>query len=300
MNRNLLTPKAGIVTFIGLAIFFSVLGSFYTVPQQDVGVLTRFGKYIDTVPPGLNFKLPWIESVKRYPTTVQQVDVENEQVNTTDNQQAWLTVYIQYEIQPEGARTLFEKYPNYEYRLHSLTADLLKQVLGRYQIQDIPTNRDKIEMEVKSAVTKEALRLYAINITEIQLKNIKYNEYFDDAITRMTKKKADVEVAKQAQLQAEYDAKRHVTEAQGNAQSARTEAQGQADAITINAKANAQKINLEGQAQANAIREQDQALSNSANYVSLVRAQRWDGKLPQNIGIGAGSSLPMVNIPLSK
>ena len=45
---------------IGLfVLFFGILGSFYTVEPNEVGVVRRFGKYIATTPPGLHFKIPF-------------------------------------------------------------------------------------------------------------------------------------------------------------------------------------------------------------------------------------------------
>jgi membrane protease subunit HflK len=33
--------------------------SFYTIPAESEGIVLRFGKYIDKVPSGLHFKLPF-------------------------------------------------------------------------------------------------------------------------------------------------------------------------------------------------------------------------------------------------
>lgn len=47
-----------------IIIIFMLLGwPFYTVNPNEVGVVLRLGKYVRTTPPGLHFKLPWIERV---------------------------------------------------------------------------------------------------------------------------------------------------------------------------------------------------------------------------------------------
>ncbi len=46
---------AAIVIFVLVALF----GSFYTVPADSEAVVLRFGKYSETAPPGLHFKLPF-------------------------------------------------------------------------------------------------------------------------------------------------------------------------------------------------------------------------------------------------
>jgi membrane protease subunit HflK len=53
---------------IGLILLIFLLSTFFTVGPEEVGVVQRFGKYVRTVSPGLNFKLPLgIETVKKVP-----------------------------------------------------------------------------------------------------------------------------------------------------------------------------------------------------------------------------------------
>ena len=57
----------GVILIIIVAIlFFLGSSSFYTVAVDEVGVVQRFGKYVRTAPPGLNFKFPrGIEKVSK-------------------------------------------------------------------------------------------------------------------------------------------------------------------------------------------------------------------------------------------
>jgi len=48
------------VAFFLLTIVF---GSYFTVQQQSCAIVERFGKYVRTARPGLNFKLPYVEGV---------------------------------------------------------------------------------------------------------------------------------------------------------------------------------------------------------------------------------------------
>jgi len=55
----------GIVVVLVLVIAYSI---FFTIESGSVGVIQRFGKYVRTEPPGLNFKLPFgIERVTKVP-----------------------------------------------------------------------------------------------------------------------------------------------------------------------------------------------------------------------------------------
>jgi len=57
---------------IGLLIIFLGLGSFFQIEPEEVGVVTRFGKYQRTVEPGLNFKIPLLEKITIVPVERQQ------------------------------------------------------------------------------------------------------------------------------------------------------------------------------------------------------------------------------------
>lgn len=63
--------NARIIVLI-LIIAFFVFSAAFTIDTEEVGVITRFGKYVRTVEPGLNFKIPVAENVYRVPVERQQ------------------------------------------------------------------------------------------------------------------------------------------------------------------------------------------------------------------------------------
>jgi membrane protease subunit HflK len=56
---RLITPKRIILVIVILLAIAVSLTSMYTVEADEVAVVLRFGKYIDTTQPGLRFKLPF-------------------------------------------------------------------------------------------------------------------------------------------------------------------------------------------------------------------------------------------------
>ena len=64
-NFNMGILRLGIIILLLLIFVFS---SFFTIDPEEVGVILRFGKYVRTVNPGLNFKIPfWIETLEKVP-----------------------------------------------------------------------------------------------------------------------------------------------------------------------------------------------------------------------------------------
>jgi membrane protease subunit HflK len=68
--QNLLkNTKLIVIILLLLLIAFS---SFFQIDPEETGVITRFGKYVRKVEPGLNMKLPFIERVYKVPVERQQ------------------------------------------------------------------------------------------------------------------------------------------------------------------------------------------------------------------------------------
>jgi len=73
-----------------------------------------------------------------------------------------------------------------------------------------------------------------------------------------------------------------------------TQATARANAVRAEAQASADAIKLKGEAEASAIRARAEALGQNPGLVSLVQAERWDGKLPATMV--PGSALPMLSV----
>ncbi len=59
---------------VGVIAVLVIFSSFYTVETEEVGIITRFGKYISKAQPGLNFKIPFIDKVQYVPVRRQLKD----------------------------------------------------------------------------------------------------------------------------------------------------------------------------------------------------------------------------------
>lgn len=68
-----------------------------------------------------------------------------------------------------------------------------------------------------------------------------------------------------------------------SAEIAVTQAKGRADSELAKATAEAQAIKLRGDAEAHAIEARAKALAQNQNLVDLIKAERWDGKLPTTV-----------------
>jgi membrane protease subunit HflK len=51
-------PGGGPLVILAIVVLFIASSTFYTVKQDEVGIVQLFGRYVRTSQPGLNFKLP--------------------------------------------------------------------------------------------------------------------------------------------------------------------------------------------------------------------------------------------------
>lgn len=285
------------LTIAAVIILISLFQVPFTVSQRNVDVVTRFGKISYIAGPGLHFKIPWVDSTSEYTTATQQIKIVNDAVNSSDNQRILADLNVQFNILPSAAITIYSKYPDYETRVKTLSADILRQVMGKYDASDVPGKRGEMEQEVLLRISHEANRLYGIDVTEVQLVDIDYTTVYNDAVNAMTKAKARERQAEIDRSRASVIAQQTVIEAEARANSNKAEADGEAYSVEVRAKAEAEKVRIEGNAQAEAIKAQTEALKTSPEFVQYTVAKTWDGKLPVNIGVGASSSsIPMLNL----
>ena len=99
------------ISFIGLIVLFS---SFFTVKQQTVVVVVRFGKFLSLRNSGLHLKIPVVDRIAgRVNLRIQQLDVIIE-TKTKDNVFVKMKVSVQFKVLQEKAYEAFYKleYPH--------------------------------------------------------------------------------------------------------------------------------------------------------------------------------------------
>src|SRR5579872_4471288 len=87
-----------LIFFVALS---AVFGSFFTVRTAQVAVVTRFGKYVRTAEPGLNWKTPFLETVAgTVSLRVNQITLTVE-TKTRDNVFVTIPISVQNRVRPD-------------------------------------------------------------------------------------------------------------------------------------------------------------------------------------------------------
>jgi membrane protease subunit HflK len=200
---------AAVALFGGIAVWTS----YYTVPAESEGVLRRFGRYVDTVQPGLHFKLPLgIDEVAIVPTRRQlkmefgfetggytfadQVgsDPEREKTMVTGDLNAALVEWVvQFRIK-DPRQYLFDV-RNPGQTLRDLSEAAMREVVGDRTVDEVITiGRQEVE---SSALTRlqTLANLYQLGIVvdQVQLKNVNPPQAVQDSFNEVNKAQQDRE-----------------------------------------------------------------------------------------------------------
>src|SRR5689334_22090784 len=89
-----------------LVLLIILFGSFFSINQGYIGVITMFGKYRRIVRPGLNIKIPILEQVYKK-ISIQNRSVELEfQAVTQDQANVYFKSMLLYSVQNESEETI--------------------------------------------------------------------------------------------------------------------------------------------------------------------------------------------------
>src|ERR1700753_658238 len=136
-----------ILFFFLLGLFF---GSFFTVQQQSRAIIELFGKYVRTAHPGLNFKIPYIESVvQRVSLRVQQLRVEVE-TKTLDNVFVKLFVAVQYRVVEGSEADSYYKLQDHVEQIKSYVLDVVRAKVPKMVLDEVFEKKDDVGAAVKS------------------------------------------------------------------------------------------------------------------------------------------------------
>lgn len=270
----------GFFVFLLMVVF---LMTYFTVDQNELAVVTRFGHMVYVADPGLHYKIPFVNSTEHYRTDIQELKPK-EAVNTytIDNQEVDVTFTVFYRIPSDKVPFIFTNNRDYQARLMTLSIDRLKAAMGQVNVQSVAEKRGELRDVIFTTLQRDAQPL-GVEVTGFLLPDLQYTKGFREAVNNAAVQKAMIESVEYQRQQAEKSALTAKIKAEGEANAVRAAAAGAADGRLLQAKAEAQAIQLQGEATAKAIKAQSDALSANARLVEYKKAERWNGELPKNM-----------------
>ncbi|KJK09071.1 MULTISPECIES: FtsH protease activity modulator HflK [Pseudomonas] len=226
---------------VGLAVLAAIwlYSAVYVVDEQEQAVVLRFGKYYETVGPGLNIYFPPIDRKYMENVTRERAYTKQGQMLTEDENIVEVPLTVQYKITNLQDFVLNVDQP--EVSLQHATDSALRHVVGSTAMDKVLTEgREQMAVEIKERLQR-FLDTYrtGITVTQVNVQSAaaprEVQEAFDDVIRAR-------EDEQRARNQAESYANGVVPEARGQAQRIIEDANGYRDEVVSRAKGEADRF----------------------------------------------------------
>lgn len=215
--------KTGIGVIILILLIVVLCNTIVFVKTGEIGVVTQFGAVQDRVMmAGINFKVPFIQGVKKMNCKTQELTTNNAGA-TKDLQDISMDVSVNYSVNIENATELY-KTVGKDYQTIILTptlADTIKTVASEYTAEETVTKRAELSNKIYQKLN-ERLNQQGINVINVNIINLSFSEAYNQAIE-------EKQIATQRTLTAQQELETAKVEAEKKA----VEAQGEADANRI-------------------------------------------------------------------
>ena len=285
--------KLNILWLIGFFFFaITIFKSMYTIDEGHVGIVKRFGQATEQVNPGLHIKIPFVDTIEVLEIRTRK-NLERLNASTHEQMPVTAEVSINWTVRRDQAFDLFKSYgglTQFESRiLDPKLRSAAKDALARYKAEEIVQNRSAVISQIEELLFEE-MKEYPVKLDSAQLENLGLpKKYIQSIETKQTEK--NLAAAEKHRLdRQQLEAQREVNTANAKRDAAKATADGKAYAIRTEAIAEAEAIKLKGLAEAEAIQKKAEALKQSNLLVEYVRAQQWDGKMPQTM-MGEGQNI---------
>jgi regulator of protease activity HflC (stomatin/prohibitin superfamily) len=228
-----------ILIFAVLMVFMSVK----SVPQGKEYTVERFGKYTNTLTPGLNIIVPIMDRIGHKMIMMEQVmDVPSQEVITKDNAMVTVDGVVFYQVM-DAAKAAYEV-SQLAWAILNLVMTNIRTVMGSMDLDELLSRRDDINARLLSVVD-DATTPWGIKVTRIEIKDIAPPKDLVEAMGRQMK----AERLKRASiLEAEGLRQSEILRAEGAQQAAILEAEGRKEASYRDADARERLAQAEARA----------------------------------------------------
>ena len=224
------------------------------VPQSEIYVIERFGKYTKSLSPGLNLLIPFIDIVRHKISILErQLPAFKISVITKDNVEVDLETTVFFRV-IDAAKSVY-RIEDDELAIHTAATSIVRSAAGKLELDELQSSRESMNSEISKNL-KDAAMIWGIEITRTEITDINVDSQTKDA--------------QRQQLNAERQRRAVVAEAEGEKKSVELSAEArlyqaekEAEAIRITAEAEAFAIKAKASAQAEQTRVIAAAISDN-------------------------------------
>jgi membrane protease subunit HflC len=170
--------------------FIVLSNSVYVISETQRGVLLKFGEVVKSdLEPGLHFKTPFVNSVRKFDGRILTVDSTPERFFTQEQKQLIVDSYAKFRV--VDTAKYYTATSGEEFRAAALLSqrindDLRNQVAGRTVQEVVSGERDQLMEAVKARLNETVLAELGIEVIDVRVKKIDLpNEVSQSVYRRM-------------------------------------------------------------------------------------------------------------------
>jgi regulator of protease activity HflC (stomatin/prohibitin superfamily) len=209
------------VLWLTIVILFTLKKGIYFVPQNRGYVIYTLGKYSKTLSAGLNFIIPFVESVAADRNLKEQsLEIVSQPAITKDNITLEIDGILFMKVTDAAAAT--NNITDYKLSVIQLAMTTMRNAIGSMELDDCFQNRDAINAKILVAMT-EATAPWGVMVTRYEIKDITPPQTIREDMEK--------------QMTAEREKRSVILTAEGVKSAAITVAEGQKRARVLDAEA---------------------------------------------------------------
>ncbi|MGM0874870.1 MAG: protease modulator HflC [Bacillota bacterium] len=169
--------RGGIILIVTILLLVLVLTNLFIVKENEYKVVRQFGEIVRIIEePGLNYKIPFIQSVTTLPKYQMTYNVQEAEINTKDKKRLIIDNYTVWRIEDpkkmiSSARTIV----NAETKMAEFVFSTVRSELGQLNYDEIINDEkssrgsinDKVTDIVNDLLAKDG---YGIVVTDVRMK----------------------------------------------------------------------------------------------------------------------------------
>ena len=247
-----MTVSAILSILILIFIIVTLRLSIRIVPQSQIYVVERFGKYTRSLNPGLSIIIPYIDKVAHKVSILErQLPEFKISVITKDNVEVKLDTTVFFRIVDPG-RTVY-RIKDVNEAVNTTASSIVRSAAGKLELDELQSSRESMNSEIANNL-QQAADVWGIDVTRTEIIDVIIDE--------------ETQAAQRQQLNAERERRAVIARSEGDKRSIELaadaklyEAEKLADAVRIEADADAYAVKIKAEADAEQTRLLAKAIS---------------------------------------
>lgn len=159
---------------------------YVTIPQGNVGIVSKFGKAYKIIDPGMFFINQKTESVRLVDIKIQMADIPRQIVMTKDNVSLSIDSVLYWHIVDPFVAAY--QVDNVHVALMERTMTTLRDTIGAHTLQNAIENREAIAAEIKRIIDSTSLS-WGVVVESILIKDMSFSAELQNTLSAVAKQK---------------------------------------------------------------------------------------------------------------